>query len=287
MLLPKLKTVAILILSVITISLFNISPMINAQPLNLTDQQILTSNDQTQPLNLTDQQILTSNDQTQPLNLTDQQNFTQSLNGTFYRCSLSPHQPADPIEMETNVHDFWGDRSAILNTHHRVYTTFECNSGMIVLPPYNRDIVLSTSLFLNVTGAILGDFAQTAGYQCNLEDSPDGDKGNVTSCGFHTVQLNQTMLTGCSELPIEDPVEFNLLLGNLVNQRVAQSIFAQSHEYICHTPDGEKLKVVTIFHTNGENTNGFYVRPLSITCLIDIPSATFNGCATKRVDRQF
>ena len=104
----KLKLAAISILILVGISPY-LFQKINAQPLNLTAQQ----------------------------NLAQQQNLTQPLSsGDQFRCILSPEQPTDPVEMNSN----WYERNQTWSIHTEK-EIFECASPVSSIPPpFKRDL---------------------------------------------------------------------------------------------------------------------------------------------------
>lgn len=99
-----------------------------------------------------------------------------------------------------------------------------------------------------------------------------GNVGNVTGCAGRGVPRVNQIVTGCTELSIEHPLEMNAIQTTPV---LSSSIFAQTHEYKCFLNNADKLKEVTIF------SGGIFSGGLVVTCIKDIAHATVDSCEAK------
>jgi hypothetical protein len=229
----KLAAVSILILVGISPYLFQ---RINAQPLNLTPQQNSA-----------------------------QQNLTQSLSpGDQFKCTKSPEQPTDPIEMNSNwrgLNDTW--------TIHTVKETFECASPVSsVPPPFERDLYITSGVLAKSIGTFRGALFRALACDTSLQ-------GDVLSCSSGWKSDVNATARDCREDPIQHPMEMDTVVdpSNIFRHASIRSV---THEYECGqigSPD--KIKVVTIFDTV------FGSPPLALTCIKDVASATVELCSVK------
>jgi hypothetical protein len=235
----KIAAISIFILLGISLYLFQ---KINAQPLNLTIQQ-----------NLTQQRNLT-----QPLSAADQ-----------FRCIISPDQPTDPVEMNSNWFGARLNETRIIHTEKEI---FQCASPVSSIPPpFKRD--------LYITSDVLGDPITRTFVSANVIPTvcDMSLQGNVNSCSFGWKLDVDATARDCMEDPIQHPLEMDTAV-HPNNTFFTSTVISETHEYKCgQVGNPDKIKVVTIFNFVYDTT------PLVITCIKDVPSALVESCSAELV----